>query len=391
MSNAFAVTVRDHSMAEVAPLGGYASLDLDLRHMGAGGDTGVSEVKVQTSHPSLAAVLAAGAGIVVRRTGSTGTVASGDVVDVEIDESPSGLTSIMFEADDQILVDELAYPDPTVEVSASAMSTFSVALDRRPAAGNGPAETAILELVAANIGPAAGVTRRRYAWLEIPATQSRGNTSRWGARMDSLADICRKIAVPSGLAWRLLQTTDGTVEVQIREPAADPATAVRLSAEAGTVTSLVYRSTARSLDEAIVGGEGAAASRVFTRRTSGSYVTGRRRRVAFLDERNAENLTDLRQPADEALTNAAAVAGMTVTLVERPGTPRYGVDWHLGDVVTAASYRSGTVTDAVQSVRIVHEPGADPVVLPSIGVPGVTDSASQVAAIRRLIDSMLRS
>lgn len=388
---AFTVTVRDHTMTEVAPLGGYVSLDLDLRHMGAGGDTGVSEVKVDTSHPSLAAVLASGAGIVVRRTGAGETVASGDVVDVEIDESPAGLVSIMFEADDQILVDELAYPDPTGDVSASATSTFTAALDRRPAAGDGPAETAILELIAANIGPAAGVTRRRYPWLSIPATQSRGETSRWAARMDTLADICRTIAVPSGLAWRLLQTTSGTVEVQIREPAADPASAVRLSAEAGTVTSLVYRSTARSLDEAIIGGAGETASREFTRRTSASYVTGRRRRVTFLDERWGENLTDLRQPADEALTVAAAVAGMTVALVERPATPRFGVDWHLGDMVTAASYRSGTVTDSVQSVRIVHEPGADPVVSPSIGVPGDTGSVSQVATIRRLIDSMLRS
>lgn len=380
----FAVTARDNTMAETGHLNGYRSLDLDLRLMGVGEDVGQCRIVLPNDHPNLPLLLDAGAGVVVRRAGSSETVASGDVVDAQVDQHPGGLADVLWEPDDGILLDELAYPDPDTDASSSSAPTVGAGYDVR----SGPAETVLKEYLAANIGPAAGVVRRRYPWLSIPASAGLGTSGQWAARDYTLLSLARRIAVPSGIAWRLAQTASGEVEVEVWEPAT--VSTVRFSPQSGTLTALRLRWTAATVDEVVVAGSGEGTARVRTRRTATGVTAGRRRHVLWLDQRHTSDLAELRQAADEALEDGAVTAAAEFDLIERAGQ-RYGADWRLGDLVTVGSFRAGAdITARVQSVRITHSPetGPRPVIHPGIGLPADRGITS-LPTVRRLLESVL--
>lgn len=392
MTEEFVVTVRDASCVEVGTLTGYTSLDILQHHMSPDGDSGLGAVTVPTGHRDLDLVLEPLAdgepvGIVVRRTGSNKVVASGHVVPTTVDDAPAGTTTIAFEPDDAILANEVPFCSPGNDVSNSSTSTWPQAYDTR----TGPGETVLLDYVRANIGSTASIVRRRYPWLTVPASQGRGAGGTWQARPpQTLMDLCRSIAVQSGIAFRLAQAaTGGAVAVEVWVPTALPD--VRFSPEAGTVTGLVTTLTPRSVDEVIVMAGDEGASRLLTRRTAAGYTPGRMRRVRVIDQRQTSDLTQMQQAADEELADGAATAAAEFTLIERDEAPIFGVDYRLGDTISVSTWRRVTVQAPVMSVQIRHDAGSAPVVTPSIGRPKASPDASQLPLVRRLITPLLRS
>lgn len=389
----FLLTARDADMVEVAPIHGYLSLSMDLRLMGAEGAVGTGTVVVSNRHPALRSLLASdgnvieGTGIVIRRAGTDYVVASGDIEDADIDGFTGGRASLVVRWDDGIFGDEIAYADPTTDVSSTGLTTLSDGHDIR----TGVAEDVLLDYLAANIGPAAGVTRRRYPWLILPTSGGRGGSDTWKARDETLLDLARRICIPHGLAFRLAQNPTGAgVAMEVWEPGTTPA--ARFSPQSGGVTGLKLKVAARTVDEVIVLGPGTEVARVRTRRNT-TLPAGRRRRVRVIDARQADGtgteIRDLmRQPADEALTDGDTVAAATFTLVERTGAV-YGVDWALGSVLSVADQNLTTVEAPVQSVRITHDAGRDPVIEPHIGTGSDLGAITGLKQLRRLINPLL--
>lgn len=382
----YRITARDSQMVEFGPID-YALFDADLRLMGAGGTDGLITAQVPNSDQTALELLnVVGGGIVVRDESTQAVVASGDLVEYEVADEPGGLIRLAVEPDDSIARDEVAFPEPGTDVPTSSTSTSPNTHDVR----TGAAETVALAYLAANIGPAASITRRRYPWLVIPSSAGRGGSGTWRARDTVLLDLLRRILIPAGLAFRFAQHPAGNaVLVEVWQPAVVP---VPFSVAAGTARGVRILGTAPSADEVIVAGGGSGTARVRTRRTSGT-ATGRRRHTRWIDQRQTSDLTELRQAADEALADGAVTRAARFELVEDPvNGPRFGRDYGLGSLASVADRRGQVATGRIQSVQITHDPRVgEPLIHPAVGTPDTTGSQLSAAATRALLDSLLRS
>jgi hypothetical protein len=255
------VTARDINLFEVEQANGYERLRMDLRDSNVGEWT----LRIKRNHPAAPYLLQSGSGIVVRPIGHPGVVMSGFIEYMYITESANNeednLTFVGFT--DEILLSELAFPDPSADVSTTGASTFAQTNDVR----SGPAETALKGYVSANIGPAASIVRRRYPFLNIPATTGLGAPGVWKARFHNLLELCRQIAVYGGLSFRVAQSAPGEVTLYVWEPA--QRLDVRFGVKAHNLTTAVLTYRAPNMTEGVIGGQGEGAARVFTRRTGG--------------------------------------------------------------------------------------------------------------------------
>lgn len=395
------IVARDDLMQEVGPLDGFESIDMDLRHMAAGGTVGSCQLVVPIGHPTLPHLIDTTGprpqprgGIVVRRVDSrtptvAPVVASGLVVVAETDDD-AGTVTLQWVPDDSILAAELAYTDTTADVPATAVASTSAAQDTR----TGTAGQVIAGFVGANIGPAAGVARRRYPWLTVPSSGSLagvGTSGTWSARDEPLIDVLQRVAAGTGVAWRLIQASASTVALQVWAPSTTPV--ARYSSTAGTVTGVRTRLERRATDEVIVGGGGDGTSRARTRRSL-TVPAGTVRRVQWALQGSSTSLSELRQAADQALADGDEPGGGEFNLVEDPTRMRglWGLDWRLGDVLSVAS-RSGVVVNApCVAVRVTQGPGEqEPTISPRIGSRDSVGSVTARDELRRLVSPLLRS
>lgn len=257
-SSPWNVTVRDINLNEVEAANGYLSLRMDLRDS----DVGQWTLRLPSTHPAVKYFVQPGSGIVVRPIGHTDAIMSGWTSEMFITESRDsevgGATFVGFT--DEVLLTELAYPDPSLDVSEAGLSTFATTHDVR----SGPAETVLKEYVAENIGPAAGILRRRYQFLNIPASTDLGSIGTWTARFDSLLELCREIVTYGGLSFRIIQSAPGQLALVVYEP--EERSEVRFSVKTGNLTTAVLTYRSPDSTEGIAGLSGEGAARTFTRR-----------------------------------------------------------------------------------------------------------------------------
>lgn len=375
------VTVRDRDLAEVSPLGPYSSLEIDARLMADGGQVGQLTAEIPNTAACLPYLLAEGSGVVVRQPSNGRVVWSGWTVDPQTSLGPGGTCTVIAEADDSLARDEIAYAVPGTDVpSASSSAAWSATTwDTR----TGYPDAVILAYIAANIGPAADVTRRRYPWLTIPAAANLGTSGTWKARAEPLMDLIRRIALPAGLAVRFVHAGPGEIEVRVWQPAA--AASARFSVDAGDVTGLqVTGPRAPSTDEVIVLGSGSGTARVMTRRsdTAAQALWGRRR-VKVISA-STTDLTQMREPADEQLAADAGTQAVAFTLAPS-SSRRVGEHLDLGDVARVwTGEDTGLVTDVVRQWRLTHQEGSAPAVTVQVGSTQTDTSDRAKAAITRL-------
>lgn len=372
----YAVTVRDASLVEVASLAGYESLSMTLVNNGV--DT--MTVTIPGEHPAAVAATADGAGVVIRPAGSGRVITSGQMVLstrewTVTDGRWHDTVTLEYESDDHILRDSLCYAPTTVDVPTSSLSTGHSWSFGQP----GPAESAIVSVVGANIGSNGNIARRAYPWFVVPPSQGRGADVHRRDRFNTVLDSVQKLATLGGLSFAVRHSAPGEVTLYIWEPEESPT--ARWSAEAGNLLGLTVTKRAPLMDEVVVAGENEAEERIFTRRSRTPDASGRRREV-FLDQRQTEELAELREAADEDLEEGRARAGMSIQPVETPAL-RLGEHYNLGDIGTA-SFGGETITDRIEQVVINHQVGQAPSIVPSIGEPDPAETPAWLAPVRRL-------
>lgn len=379
----WSITVRDVDMNEVQFANGYERLRLDLV------DSGIGEwsLRLATDHPAAIHMLEPGAGIVVRPRGLDTVVTSGPVADLFItedrDTQVSQITANGFT--DDILLSELIYIDPTDDVPTGSTTTYSF---QRASITATNAETALKQFVADNIGPTAGISRRRYPFLNIPASQGLGPVGTWRSRFGSLLEMCQRIVTYAGLSFRIVQSAQGQLTLEVWEP--EIREDVRFSTQAQNLTSAVLSYRAPNLTEVIVGGEGEGVNRIFTRRTvPGLADTWGRRVSKFMSRASIDNYNELQQEAETELVEGAVTAGMTLYPIEQTGT-LYGVDYQLGDSV-AAVVHDVELVEPVRRVVIEHEAGSAPDIQPNVGLPNTGQERPEDAPLIRSIINNLSS
>lgn len=387
MTNYYNVNLRGPDFREIETLNGYNRLQFTTIFL----DRGSWSISLPIKHPTAQVILDAYAaetlpdyGIVIRPVGSTVVLLSGFIEELYVteggDAGPYGATLTMTGiSDDQLLATEQAYIDPTIDVSSTVFTGYTSTHDIR----TGPAETVLLGYIAANIGPAAGIVRRRYSFLDVPASLGRGSTLTWRARFDNLLEQSQSIATIGGIGFRLAQTNNNKVGVEIWIPAVrDEA---MFSVRNGTVSRAELTGRSRTVDQAIVAGGGEGVNRVYFRVGTTSGV---RRRVTLLDQRQSVDLAEITQAGEEALIEGEGKAGLRLTPVEQPHL-RYGIHYRVGDKV-AAAVGDQRMIDIVKQVTILHEGSGRPIETPSIGSTDSDDESEQEPLVRNLAKRLAR-
>jgi len=395
--NPWRVTVRNASLVEVAGVGAYRSLKFTAV-LNAVGTWSITVPAESEAGVLFTAAYASGVlerwGVVIRRPGTSGVVFSGFATDFYLTQGgDAGLRSVVTVVgqSDEVELTDLVYPSNAAaqDISSSALSTQSVDYSTL----SGPAETILLSLVSANIGPSALTTRRRKSFLSIPTTSSRGSTVNIKARFDPMLDVLDQICERGGIAYRVVQGNPGTLNLSIYVPTVRDDARFVVGSSLDRV-EIVGRS--RRLSEVIVAGSGIGTARQFTRR--GSTVSGSTlgRRAAFVDQRQTADLAELQQAGDEELARAAAVAGFRLY----PSSTEFlvfGRDYNLGDRVTVAlADGSVTVTDVVRQVSVEHDPARSAYrgrVVPTVGRLDPDDAPelnTQVRSLTRRLNAVER-
>lgn len=294
--------------------------------------------EVTLTDPNEAALLSApGSGVVVRR-GDT-TVTSGWYETLRVEPIAGGVQYVASGWDHTILLAGVrAWPDPTSPLDAQPDG------DRR----SGPAETRLLGYVAANM------TRLGFP-LTVPDSQGRGATATTTERMSTLLDAARTcVAADPMLGFRVIWADRGlTIEVMEGVTRAS----VLLSEKAGGSLDWQAVTAAPTVTRVIVGAGGEGADRLFRQKADTEAEARWRRPIEdFADKRHLNpdeptTPTEMDAAASELLMEGGEVSSLTIEATGGPGLT-YGIDYRVGDVVTAYPTNGGVVTDQVTQARI---------------------------------------
>lgn len=378
------VTVRRPDGTRGPQVRDWLRLALDDRLMRAGDAPGTLQVDVPLGHRAAAELATPGAGLILETLPATGRVEwSGDVVSVKRAGWSTGTLSVIASDDNDVFVDDQAFPVASTDVAVGSSTLFGAAADVR----TGPAETVWLALVAANIGPAAGVARRRYSWLSLPTSAGRGATVTSSARMVDLLTLAQQLLIPSGLACRAVHSDPAGIAVQVWAPTR-PA-AARYGR--GQVRDLEWTTQAPTADEVLIGGAGDGASRLFTRVSSTPW--GRRRRVRFIDSSQSGTASVAAADTAAQVAELGATESVRFRLVPSGGAAQYGVDLHVGDLAEVSlPGRSTPLVDVVRRVELsIDSPTSPPAVSVTVGWPDPEPEQVTVARVRSDVAALVRS
>jgi microcystin-dependent protein len=334
------VEVRDSALNRVGQiLPNYlVGLEAVLRHNKVGG----WKIDLPATHPMVESLRQPGSGIIV--TTSQGVLISGPTTKstlVQDSSDPEGYWEIEGVDDSVVLLERLAYPDPTTNDVTTQASAYDVR--------TGVAETIVKAYVNANIGPGA-VVEREISTLTIGTDLARGDTVTGSARFDTLESLCSSLLKTSNLGFNVLQAGNGLV-FDVYQPV-DRAAEIRMDVFNARLEKSEYSYTRPGATRVIVAGQGTGVDRTFVERSSTESVaaetTWSRRIEVFKDQRNTNDTAELQQAGDEILVEqGSTVEGVSVSPSDDQ-TMRYGVDWNLGDTVTV-------VAGSVEVSRVVTE------------------------------------
>ncbi|MEU0739263.1 siphovirus ReqiPepy6 Gp37-like family protein [Streptomyces sp. NPDC006134] len=354
-------------------------------------NVGTWAMTLPSEHPLAQALRLPGAGVII--TGPTDVLMSGPVSSSEYAATADdrrGSISFSGISDSSILSDMLAWPEP----GNPDATTQSTGHDTR----TGPAETLMHQYVAANCGPLAPPARRR-AGLTMGADYARGPVITKSARFPQLGELLTEIAVTADLGFRIVQR--GRELVFETYAVQDRTREVRLDVLAGTLSGQRVAVSPPGATRVIVAGQGELEDRTFVsvdNETSQAAEADWNRRIErFVDQRQTNDLAELRQAGDEVLAEKGdtAVAVQAVPVEDSPFMD-FGRDWGLGDRVTVIAGGQELVSTVTGLVIKADEDGfrlgaqlGDPSGFdPNASVADrVTSTESRVSALERTAES----
>ncbi|GEB46947.1 hypothetical protein MTE01_28920 [Microbacterium testaceum] len=272
-----------------------------------------------------------GAGLII--TGPDGVILSGPMLSATFEATAadlSGAWTIAGVSDAVVLADALAFPDPAV----ADPNAQTRANDTR----TGSAEDLLRAYVSANIADTAPATRRtgfRSRLTVYSPSQGLGPALTTSPRFDNLLELLRKIAGAGGLRFDVTQQGEGLV-FSVWQPA-DRSAYVRMDVANDLLNSVTYGYGSPTATRAIVAGQGQGTERYLVSRTSTASVAAEtawgRPIERFLDQRQADEATELEQAGDALLSEGGAtVTGVRATPAD-DSAMTYLRDWRVGDFV----------------------------------------------------------
>ncbi|AUG87205.1 minor tail protein [Streptomyces phage Omar] len=297
-----------------------------------------------SEHPLCDTLRTPGSGIIV--TGPDDVLMSGPMVKPEYASTPTdpdGTVSFEGVSDTVCLADALAFPEPSNPNGASQTQAHD--------ARSGKVETVMHAYVNANIGPGAPAARRK-AGLIMGTDLGRGPSIKQTARFPVLGNLLSEIALLGKLGFRVVQR--GSNLVFETYAITDRTAFVRLDVRNGTLSGQRVALSPPSVTRAIVAGQGELTERQFLQVDTAESIAAEaewgRRIEQFIDQRNTDDWTELKQAGDEALEGGGFTA-VNVQVVPMEDSPaRFGKEWGLGDslvVIVGNQELTSTVTGYV--------------------------------------------
>ncbi|WP_308408956.1 siphovirus ReqiPepy6 Gp37-like family protein [Streptomyces sp. AC558_RSS880] len=338
------VEVRDKTLTRVGAIpADLLTMDAEDVH----NNVGTWKLQINAEHPLAAVLSTPGAGIIV--TGPTDVLFSGPVTKTETAVTatdPLGTLTVEGVDDTIILSDMLAWPDP----ANGNADTQNFAYDER----TGPAETLMHTYVNVNCGPGAPSNRRR-AGLIMGTNSARGTSVSKAARFQQLGELCKELAEPAGLGFRVVQRGANlvfeTYAVQDRTKEA------RLGVVNNTLAGQRVSVSTPAKTRVIVGGDGDGSNRLFVGVDSADSLAAEadwgRRIESFVDERSSTDTAELTQKGTEALADGGTTVKAAQAVPMEDSALDFGVDWFLGDkvsVIVGGSEMAAVVTSMVLKV-----------------------------------------
>lgn len=327
----FVVEVRDKNLNR---LGQILPQDMDFVYEGAHNNVGQWTLELPLEHPMVRALSTPGAGIIL--FGEDGVIDSGPVVKPEktiTPADPGGTAIFTGVTDNIILADTLAWPVPSSPTIAGQTLSHDVR--------TGPAETLMHAYVNANIGPAAPLERRgpMARKLVMGPNLGRGPERKKSARFDVLGSLLNEIVLTGNLGFRVVQV-GSSLEFQTFL-IADRSGTVRLDVRNRTLSGQKTSISAPGVTHVLVAGQGQQEERAFLLASTAKSVAAMnawgRRIERFVDQRQTDDEDEYLQKANEILQEEgfSEVSLTAVPNDDETPTMRFGVDWGLGDKVTA--------------------------------------------------------
>ncbi|MCG8926656.1 siphovirus ReqiPepy6 Gp37-like family protein [Lentzea sp. CC55] len=320
------VEVRDRDLKR---LGLIRPDELNLHLKGEHNGVGSWKLELAAEHPLADALRQPGSGVIV--TGPQDILMSGPTISPVVVTSANdtaGMVSFEGVSDSVVLADMLAWPQP----SNPDPTTQAASHDVR----QGDAESVIHGFVNANCGPGAPAARRK-ARLRMGTNLARGPVVKKSARFPVLGSLIADVAVMADLGFRVVQRSDELVFETYQ--VLDRSLEIRLDVLTGTLASQSVAVAAPGVTRVIVGGQGELENRDFLAATTPEAVEAEqdwgRRIERFVDQRQTDDPEEYQQAADEVLAEEGFTAVAMRAVPTDDSAMRFGIDWYLGDRVSA--------------------------------------------------------
>ena len=294
-------------------------------------------------------------------------LAGGTVASWSMTGPPRPATTIKVVDDRAVLERILTAPQPSLPLAQQGAGAWS---------GNGPLESVVKALVAAN-APRAGVL------LDIAQDRGRGPnvtvTGRWEPVSSVIDEHLRAAGLLATVTW---QPATGRLVLDVHEPGVYH---TRLSASDGTIQSWRVATAAPTATRAIVGDDAGSAQQVIRADTETEW------RTAGEVWRAAATPAEASSQATAALEEYGPKSGMAIQLAEPPHVHYAGAHgMRVGQRVSLA-VGDVTVTDVLEECEITWTPGNPLVASPRVGAWDDSPVTSLSRAVARIAKSVRRT
>ncbi|WP_234329640.1 Gp37-like protein [Streptomyces viridochromogenes] len=374
------VEVRDKTLTRVGAIpADLLTMDAEDVH----NNVGTWKLSLNAEHPLAAVLSTPGAGIIV--TGPTDVLFSGPVTKTEnavTATDPLGTLTVEGVDDTIILADMLAWPEPANGDAATQSRAYDDRTDT--------AESLMHYYVNANCGPGAPATRRR-AGLTMGTNGARGSILSKSARFQQLGELCKELAEPAGLGFRIVQR--GSNLVFETYAVADRTAEARLGVVNNTLAGQRVSVSTPAKTRVIVGGDGDGSNRLFVGVDSADSIAAEadwgRRIEEFIDERSSTDTAELTQKGTEALADGGMTIKAAQAVPMEDSALDFGRDWFLGDrvsVIVGGAEMAAVVTGMVLKVDSDgYRLGA------TLGDPAPLSSEAAAASAQKDLESRVSS
>lgn len=286
-----------------------------------------------------------------------------------------------------IMHSEINQDDSGVEILTIRGPTLGGVLDRRITVTDnydrvkGPAETVMKHYIDNHV--VNGVyPERRIPFFAIAADQGRGMQTPWQTRFEPLNEVIQGIAEWCDIGWLVncdinlkkwvfdvLTGRDLTVDQHVLPPVIFSHEYDNIQSQQFVDSDLQYKNVGYA------GGKGEEADRLIQAVGSGF---GLDRREVFLDCSSAENVTELTDMGNQALSELKRIRTYDGKILST-GSFVYERDWDLGDIVTLQNQKWGlTMNSRITEIKEIYEPASSLEISLGNEIPTITKFVKQL-------------